>query len=90
MAPPQAQMSSAKLAWDAFMRVLTEITEANRVGASADDIHELFQHASELLGIMGEEIENEPLEARADMRSAVVALRARLVDLDRAVRPPKH
>jgi hypothetical protein len=69
MAPPQAQVSSAKLAWDAFIRVLAEITEANRVGASADDIHELFQHASELLEIMGEEIENEPPEARAGMQT---------------------
>jgi hypothetical protein len=82
-------MSTAKFAWDAFMRVLAEITEANRAGASANDIHELFQHASEL-EIMDEEIDNKPAEARAAMRSAVVALRARLVELDRAVRPPRH
>jgi hypothetical protein len=72
------------------MRVLAEITEANRQGASADDIHELFQHASELLKIVDEEIGNEPPEAMADMRSAVATMRARLVDLDRDVRPPKH
>ena len=83
-------MSTAKLAWDAFMRVLADTTEANRQGLPADDMHELFQHASELLEIVDEEIENEPAEARADMRSAVVAMRARLDALDRAVRPPKH
>jgi hypothetical protein len=83
-------MSTAKLAWDAFMRVLAEISEAHREGASADDIHELFQHAGELLAIMDEEIENEPHEARRDMRSAVVTMRARLVALDRDVRPAKH
>jgi hypothetical protein len=83
-------MSTAKLAWDTFMRVLAEITEANRMGAPADDIHELFQHAGELLDIMDEEIENEPQEARGDMRSAVAAMRERLVNLDGSVRPPKH
>lgn len=83
-------MSTAKLAWDAFMRVLAEITEANRVGAPADDIHELFQHAGELLEIIDEEIENEPAEARAAMRSAVAAMRTRLDAMDRGVRPPKH
>jgi hypothetical protein len=62
-------MRTAKFAWDAFMRVLAEMTEATREGASADDSHELFQHAGELLDIMGEEIENEPQGARADMRS---------------------
>ncbi len=77
-------MSTAKLAWEAFMRVLAEITEANRIGAPADDIHELFQHANELLDIMDDEIENEPEAARADMRSAVTAMRERLVALDRA------
>lgn len=71
-------MSGAKLAWEAFMRVLAEITEAKHEGASADDIQELFQHAGELLEIMGEEIESEPAEARAAMRSAVTAMRARL------------
>lgn len=71
-------MSGAKLAWEAFMRVLAEITEANYEGASADDIQELFQHAGELLEIMGEEIESEPAEARVAMRSAVAAMRARL------------
>ncbi len=34
------------------MRVLVEIAKANREGASADNIHELFQHARELLDIM--------------------------------------
>ena len=58
------------------MRVLAEITEANRVGASADDIHELFKHASELLQIMGEEIGSEPPEGKADMQSVVATLRA--------------
>ena len=83
-------MSAAKLAWEAFMRVLAEITEANRVGASADDIHELFQHAGELLDIVDEKIANEPETSRADMRSAVATMRARLAKLDRDVRPPKH
>jgi hypothetical protein len=83
-------VSTAKLAWDAFMRVLAKISEAHREGASADDIHELFQHAGGLLDIMGEEIENEPQGARADMRSAVVTMRARLAALDRDVRPAKH
>ena len=49
-------MSTAKLAWDAFMRVLADITEANRQGLPADDMHELIQRAQELLEIMGEEI----------------------------------
>jgi hypothetical protein len=75
-------MSTAKLAWGAFMRVLAEISEAHREGASADEIHELFQHAGELLEIMDEEIDNEPLERRREMRSAVVTMRARLVALD--------
>lgn len=35
-------MSAAKEAWDAFMRVLAEITRAQHEGASADDVHELF------------------------------------------------
>jgi len=83
-------MSNAKLAWDAFMRVLAEISEANRIEAPADDIHELFQYANELLDIVDEEIENDPAEARADMRSAVVAMRTRLDAMDRDVRPPKH
>lgn len=83
-------MSTAKLAWDAFMRVLAEITEANRIAAPADDIHELFQNANELLAIIDEEIENEPEEARTDMRSAVKAMRVRLATLDRGVRPAKH
>ena len=74
-------MSTAKLAWDTFMRVLAEISEANRIEAPADDIHELFQHANELLDIVDEEIENEPAEARADMRSAVGAMRSRLAAL---------
>ena len=72
------------------MRVLAEISEANRIGASADDIHELFEHANELLQIVDEQIENEPQEARADMRSAVETMRARLAKLDSDVRPPKH
>jgi hypothetical protein len=83
-------MSAAKLAWDAFMRVLAEITEANRVGAAADDIHELFHDAGELLDIIDEEIENEPTEARTAMRSAVAAMRARPDAMDRDVRPPMH
>jgi hypothetical protein len=83
-------MSAAKFAWDAFMRVLAEITEANRQGVAADDIHELFQHAGELLDIVDEEIANEPEGARADMRSAVATMRARLDALDRDVRPAKH
>ena len=83
-------MSAAKFAWDAFIRVLAEITEANRQGAAADDIHELFQHAGELLDIMDEEIKNEPAEVREAMRSAVATMRARLEALDREVRPPKQ
>jgi hypothetical protein len=83
-------MSTASFAWETFMKVLAEISEANRRGLPADDIHNLFQHARELLDILDEEIDNEPQEARADMRSAVATMRARLVDLDRDVRPPKH
>jgi hypothetical protein len=37
--------------------------------APADDICGLFQHANELLDIIDEEINNEPEEGRADMRS---------------------
>ena len=59
------------------MRVLAEISEAHRKGASADDIHELFQHAAERLDIMGEEIENEPADARDALRSALATLRMR-------------
>ena len=83
-------MSTAKLAWDTFMRVLAEISEATRQDAPADDVHELFQHAGELLDIIDEEIDNESEEARADMRSAVAAMRERLTALDREVRPAKH
>jgi hypothetical protein len=83
-------MSTAKLAWDAFMRVLAEITQAHREGAASDDIHELFQHASELLDIMDEEIANEPLEAQDALRSVLTTMRKRLATLDRDVRPSTH
>lgn len=64
------------------MRALAEITDANRVGASVDDIHDLFQHASKLLDIVGEEIANEPPGARDALRSALTTLRKRLAALD--------
>jgi hypothetical protein len=83
-------MSTAKLAWDTFMRVLAEISIATREDRSADDIHELLQHANELLDIIDDEINNEPEAARADMRSAVEAMWARLAGLDRELRPPQH
>jgi hypothetical protein len=83
-------MSTAKLAWDAFMRVLAEISEANRIEAPADDVHELFQHANALLDIIDGEINNEPEAVRADMRNAVEAMRSKLATLDGNVRPPKH
>ena len=72
------------------MRVLAEITQANRDGVSADDIHELFRHAAELLDIVDEEIDNEPPEAQAALRSALTTMRTKLADLDRSVRPPRH
>ena len=72
------------------MRVLAEITEANRQGLPADDLHELFQYASELLEIVDEEIENEPVEAQDALRSALATMRKRLAELDRDMRPPKH
>jgi ElaB/YqjD/DUF883 family membrane-anchored ribosome-binding protein len=83
-------MSDAKFAWDAFMRVLAQITEASREGASSDDIHGLFQDARELLQIVEEEIENEPQEVRPALRSALSTMRTRLEALDRDVEPPKH
>ena len=72
------------------MRVLADITEANRQGLPADDMHELFQHAQELLETMGEEIAKEPADAQDTLRSALAALRKRLDVLERDVRPPKH
>ena len=83
-------MSAAKEAWDAFMRVLAEITRAQHEGASADDVHELFQHAGELLDIMDEEIDNEPAEAQDALRSALATMRTKLAELDRDVRPGRH
>jgi hypothetical protein len=83
-------MSTAKLAWDTFMRVLADISEAHRIEAPADDVHELFQHANELLDIVNDEINNELEEARTDMRSAVEAMRVRLTALDREAQPAKH
>ena len=83
-------MSAAKEAWDAFMRVLAEITRAQHEGASADDVHELFQDAGELLDIMDAEIDNEPSEAQDALRSALGTMRTRLAALDRDVRPPRH
>ncbi len=83
-------MSNAKLAWEAFIRVLAEITEAHREGMSADDIHELFQHANELLEIVDEEIDNEPMESQDALRSALATMRMRLVELDQDVRPARH
>ena len=72
------------------MRVLAEIAAASREGEAADDIHELFQHAGELLDIMGEEIDNEPPDARDALGSALATLRMRLAALERDVRPPRH
>jgi hypothetical protein len=43
--------------------------DRRRVGAPADDIHELFQHTGELLEVMGEEIESKPTEGEAALRS---------------------
>ncbi len=72
------------------MRVLVEITEANREGASADDIHELFQHARELLDIMEGEIVEHAVTLPSDARAVLVKLRSRLESLEQEVSPKKH